>query len=245
MARMPRGIGTSTGVKLTRTRSSVRPPRFCRISGVCRCTPPTPYAEAEPITSLPSRLVLGALPAPLVPEAATTTRSSACTSPAATAGREDEGGDRRVAAGYGDPARSFELRTLAGQLGQAVGPRPRVVGAVELLPGLGVGQPEVGAAVDDHGVVAELLGDRTGLAVRQGEEDDVVAGEGLGAGLLEHPVGQRHQVRLQHAEALARVGPAGEGADLDVGVAEQQAEDLAPGVPTGSGDGDTCAWTCA
>ena len=86
VARMPRGIGASTGVKLTLTSSSVRPPRFCRISGVCRCTPPTPYAEAEPITSLPSRFVLGALPAPLVPDTATTTRSSACTSPAATAG---------------------------------------------------------------------------------------------------------------------------------------------------------------
>ena len=87
-----------------------------------RCTPPTPYAEAEPITSLPSRLVLGALPAPLVPEAATTTRSSACTSPAATAGASDEGGDGRVAAGYGDPARALEQGALAGELGQAVGP---------------------------------------------------------------------------------------------------------------------------
>ena len=56
------------------------------ISGVCRWVPPTPYADAEPITSLPSRCVLGALPAPDVPEAATTTRSSAATMPAATAG---------------------------------------------------------------------------------------------------------------------------------------------------------------
>ena len=37
------------------------------ISGVCRCVPPTPYALAEPITSEPSRLGLGALPAPEVP----------------------------------------------------------------------------------------------------------------------------------------------------------------------------------
>ena len=70
MARIPRGIGTSTGVKLTRTASSVRPERFWMISGVWRCVP-TPYADAEPITSLPSRFGLGALPAPLVPEAAT------------------------------------------------------------------------------------------------------------------------------------------------------------------------------
>ena len=53
---------------------------------MCRCTPPTPYAEAEPIVSLPSRCGLAALPAPLVPEAATTTRSSVRTIPDATAG---------------------------------------------------------------------------------------------------------------------------------------------------------------
>ena len=55
------------------------------ISGVCRWTPPTPYALALPITSLPSRCGLAALPAPLVPEAATTTTSGS-TRPAATAG---------------------------------------------------------------------------------------------------------------------------------------------------------------
>ena len=72
---MPRGIGTSSGVKLTVTVPSVRPERFWVISGVCRCTPPTPYALALPMTSQPSRCGLAALPAPLVPEAATTTTS--------------------------------------------------------------------------------------------------------------------------------------------------------------------------
>ena len=87
-------------------------------------------------------------------------------------------------------------------------------------------------------VVAELGGERAGLAVREAEEDDVVAGEGLGVGRLEHPVGQRHQVRLEGAEGLAGVGAAGQRADLDLGMAEQQAQHLAAGVPTGSGDGD-------
>ena len=82
---MPRGIGTRTGVKLTVTWCSVRAARFWTISGVCRWTPPTPYAEALPITSLPSRCGLTDLPAPLVPEAATTT-TSGVTRPAATAG---------------------------------------------------------------------------------------------------------------------------------------------------------------
>ena len=56
------------------------------ISGVCRCVPPTPYALAEPITSEPSRFGFGALPAPEVPEAATTTMPVGSTMPASTAG---------------------------------------------------------------------------------------------------------------------------------------------------------------
>ncbi len=82
---MPRAIGTRSGVKLTRTSASVRADRFWTISGVCRWVPPTPYADALPITSLPRRWGLAALPAPLVPEAATTT-TSGVTRPAATAG---------------------------------------------------------------------------------------------------------------------------------------------------------------
>ena len=57
-----------------------------------------------------------------------------------------------------------------------------------------------------------------GLAVRQAEEDHVVPGERLDGGLLQDPVGQRHQVRLQRAERLAGVGAGGDRADLDVGV---------------------------
>ena len=84
MARIPRDIGTSTGVKDTVTGAPAAD-RFCTISGVCRCTPPTPYADAAPITSEPSRFTFGDFPAPEVPEAATTT-TSGCTSPAANAG---------------------------------------------------------------------------------------------------------------------------------------------------------------
>ena len=68
------------------------------------------------------------------------------------------------------------------------------------------------------------------------EEDHVVAGERLDRGLLEDPVGQRHQVRLERAERLPGVGAGGHRADLDVGVAEQQPEHLAAGVPAGAGD---------
>jgi hypothetical protein len=45
-------------------------------------------------------------------------------------------------------------------------------------------------------------------------------------------------VRLERTEALAGVGARGERADLDAGVAQEEAQDLTPGVPTGSGNGD-------
>ncbi|MGX1094618.1 hypothetical protein RKD47_005299 [Streptomyces albogriseolus] len=75
VARMPRGIGARVGVKETVTRSPAAALRFWIISGVCRCPPPTPYGVMESMTSLPSRWGLGDLPAPEVPDAATTTAS--------------------------------------------------------------------------------------------------------------------------------------------------------------------------
>ena len=84
--------------------------------------------------------------------------------------------------------------------------------------------------------VAECLGDLGGLPVRQREEHHVVTGEDLDRGRLEHPVGERHQVWLERPEQLAGVGAGREGADLDPGVAEQEPQDLAPGVPAGARD---------
>ena len=74
--------------------------------------------------------------------------------------------------------------------------------------------------------------------MRQGQEDDVVPGEDVDVGRLEHPLGQRDEVRLERAERLPGVAGAGQGADLDLGVPEQQAQQLTTGVPTGSGDRD-------
>ena len=68
--------------------------------------------------------------------------------------------------------------------------------------------------------------------MRQGEEHDVVVGETGGGGLGEHPVGQRDQVRLVLGERRARVAARRQGADLDLGVREQQPEEFSPGVPT-------------
>ncbi len=74
--------------------------------------------------------------------------------------------------------------------------------------------------------------------MREAEEDHVVAGQHLGRGLLERAPGQRHEVRLEAAEEGAGVGAAGQRADLDLGMGQQQPEDLAPGVPARPGDGD-------
>ena len=69
-------------------------------------------------------------------------------------GQGDGGG---VAARHGDAGGAGEGGALRaggrGQLGHAVGPRPGVRGVVEGGPGVGVGEPEVGAAVDDDDVV--------------------------------------------------------------------------------------------
>ena len=151
---------------------------------------------------------------------------------------EGEGGDGRVAAGDGHAPRAGEDGALVAELGQAVGPGAGVLAAVELLPDVGVGEAEVGAAVDHHGVLAQLGGQGGGLPVRQGQEDDVVAGEGGGVGGAQHAVGQRQQVGLEGAERGAGVGAGGQRADLHLGVGQQQAQELSPGVPARAGDGD-------
>ena len=86
VARIPRDIGTRTGVKETDGRSAPQVRKFCSSSGVCRWTPPTPYALAEPISSAPSRFGFRARPAPDGPLAATMTVSWASVRPSVIAG---------------------------------------------------------------------------------------------------------------------------------------------------------------
>ncbi len=128
---------------------------------------------------------------------------------------------------------------MAGQLGQAVGPGAGVRRAVELLPVGGGPEPEVGAAVDDQDVLAERLGHGGGLPVRQRQEDHVVVGQHLRGGGLQDPAGQRRKVRLEQSQRGARVGAAGQRPDLDLRVAEQQAQHLAARVSARAGDGDS------
>jgi hypothetical protein len=77
---MPRGIGASTGVNDRPAGSG-----GLLISGVCWCAP-TRYGDRAPITSLACRCGLSPLPAPEVPDAATTTTSAGDAAPAAISG---------------------------------------------------------------------------------------------------------------------------------------------------------------
>src|SRR5689334_13468357 len=71
-------------------------------------------------------------------------------------GEQCQRGDGRVTTRYGDPARTAELVPLTRELREPVRPRAGMLAAVELDPRLGLGQPEVRAAVDHGDVLAEL-----------------------------------------------------------------------------------------
>src|SRR5699024_1254932 len=149
--------------------------------------------------------------------------------------------------GHGDALCALQrLALLAAdggeQFGQSVGPCALMLGAVELLPGGRAGQPVVGGEIDDESLRTRLLefgGDRPGLAVRQGEDDDIVAGEHLGGGLLDHKFGESGKMGLMSAECLAHGGMSAHRCDVQMRVSTQQPEDLSPGVSGGTGDGNT------
>ena len=166
-------------------------------------------------------------------------------------GRHDAGRERRcqreqrtrgVAPRHGDacgPAQTVPLRAPArihDQLGQTVRPRARVLRAVERLPRLGGREPVVRTGVHHHGLRGQLRGHRGGLAVRQGQEHDVVPREVLRGGLQDLPVRELVQVRLQLPQAASGRGVGGDGGDLDLRVPAQQAEHLSARVAGGARD---------
>jgi hypothetical protein len=99
-----------------------------------------------------------------------------------------------------------------------------VVGTVELLPRVGADEPVVGCEVDDEGVRARLFefgGDLSGLTMWEREDDDIVAGEHLGGGLLDHEVRESGKMGLMSAELLACSGMSAHRRDVQVGVSAQ------------------------
>ena len=146
-------------------------------------------------------------------------------------GEDDRGG---VATAVGHPRAGGDRVPLAGQLGQPERPRLAVVTAVRAVPGLGVAEPVVGTEVDHLAVPRQGCRERSGLTVRQRQEDDVGLGESGRTGPFEDPVGQLRQVRVQVRDALPRRAAGAQRAELEVGVLEQQAQQLTAGVAAGS-----------
>ena len=106
---------------------------------------------------------------------------------------------------------------------------------MRVAPRAGVSEAEVGAAVDDDDVVGELRGQGRRVPVGQCEHDGVMAGEDVGGGVLEDPIGQRCEVRVDRPQALSGVRRGREGSDLELGVLEEEADHLSPGIATGTG----------
>ena len=71
--------------------------------------------------------------------------------------------------------------------------------------------------------------------MRQGQEHHVRLAERLGRGRLEDPVGELREVRVQIGERRAGAGPGAERAEGELGMGEQQPEQLSPGVPARAG----------
>ena len=238
---MPRGIGTSTGVKLTRTVVVGEAGEVLDDLGRVPVRPAHAVRRGRAHHLAAEQVRLGRLAGTAGAGGRDDHEVVGLDEAGGDGRREGQRGDGRVAAGDRDPARAFEQRR-AGR-GARAGRRARTRRARSRRT-----SPSASASVSRKSAPQSITtasspscsATAAGLAVRQREEDDVVTGQRLGVRLLEDPVGQRHQVGLQGTEALARVGPGGERADLDVGMGQQQAQHLAAGVPAGSGDGDTC-----
>ena len=103
--------------------------------------------------------------------------------------------------------------------------------AVVALPGGRVGKPEVGAEVDHAGRGGQLGRDRCRLSVRQGEENEVRCGQRGRVGGTEGRTGERREVRMHGGDRLPSVAARGDRAELEIGVPEDQAQQLAPAYP--------------
>ena len=174
VARMPRDIGISTGVKETCTGAVGEGLQALHDLGGVPVHAADVVRARRPDDLGTEQVGLRGSPAPEVPLTATTVTTGSIRF-SAIAGRRASSAARRIAARHRDPARSAQAVPVAGQLGQPVGPVAGVRRAVEPLPRVGVRQPEVGAAVDDQRVRAEPLGQLCRVAVRQGQKHDVMA----------------------------------------------------------------------
>ena len=240
---MPRDIGTSTGVNDSVTPSPPAAARFCRISGLWRWLPPTAYGAADPWISLASRCGFRLLPAPDVPTASTGHEVVRPDHLRLDAGRERQRDGGHVASGNRDALRADQVPPLPAAVGQhefrqPVRPRTVELAAVERCPGGFVCESMIGTAVDDEGVIAEVLREFAGHAVRQRDEHDVVPRQVLWCRVDQGQVGERTQVRLHLDERLAGVGMGCDCRNGDVGVAREKSQQFATRVAAGTSNGN-------
>ena len=119
-------------------------------------------------------------------------------------GREQSKCGRRwVAAGHRYPSGVTQGTPTTGQLGQTVGPGARMLASVETPPLPGIAQPEIGPGIDDQRLRSEQPGDPGARPVRQGQEDDIVAGKILGGSGDYFPVSEGRQVGLVVSQPVA------------------------------------------
>src|SRR5450759_4423923 len=97
------------------------------------------------------------------------------------------------------------------------------------------GGPKVGAEVDHCQLVRQSCGQGGGLAVRQGQEGHVGVGQRGRLGGGKGPAGQLRELRVGGGHVRSRRAAGRERGQLEPGVAEQQPQQLAPGVPAGAG----------
>ncbi len=148
-----------------------------------------------------------------------------------------------VAPRHGDALHTDQVVALCAagfqrEFRQTVRPGAEVVTAVELRPCRRVGEPVIGSAVDDEGRGIQLGRQLAGLAVRQGEEDDVVAGEVFGSRIDEHEVGERPEVGLHARQRLAGVRERRDGCHVELRMGCEQPQHLTAGISAGACNGD-------
>ena len=157
--------------------------------------------------------------------------------------REDDGG--RVTAGRGDKAGigdgcAVDFGETEDRFGEEFG--GWVGFAVEFLVDFGVVDAEVGAEVDDAEAFVEKGGGvGCGFAVREGEEGDFGTAGGdlihVGVDKIEVRTGKAGEAGEDSADGSANVAARGDRDEVDLGVREEEADQVAPCVSAGSENG--------
>ena len=254
VARIPREVGISTGVKDTVTSLSVTAFRPCAISGVCRCLPADVVGARRSDDLGTEQVGLGG-PARAGGAADGDDGDGGLDEIVGDRGQQREQRGSRVAAGDGDPR--CAAQPVAGARAVRAARRascPRGPSRRN-APTRRTSVSRKSAPQSTMRVSAsEFLGQRRRVAMRQRQEDDVMAGQHVDVGGFQHPAGQRQQVRMVFGKRRPGAGRRGQRTDGQPavgvgGVPEQQTQDLSARITTGTGDGHrshagNSAWLC-